>query len=240
MESLIKDAIVEHLARNSLIRSSQHGFTAGRSCLTNLLEYMEELTSLVEEGHSVDMFYLDFSKAFDLVPHRRLLVKLRGLGIQGKVASWMEEWLTDRKQRVVLNGEASDWGDIISGVVQGSVLGPTLFLCFINDLDLAVDMAMAGGGEQRSSILKKFADDTKWGAVVESAEDRDHFQAGLDGLQAWADTWQMQYNVEKCHILHLGKENRRHEYQLGGRTLEASKFEKDVGVIINDDLKPSL
>ena len=87
MESLIKDAIVEHLAKSDLIRSSQHGFTAGRSCLTNLLEYMEELTSLVEEGHSVDMFYLDFSKAFDLVPHRRLLVKLRGLGIQGKVAS---------------------------------------------------------------------------------------------------------------------------------------------------------
>jgi ribonuclease P/MRP protein subunit RPP40 len=240
MESLIKDAIVEHLARNSLIRSSQHGFTAGRSCLTNLLEYMEELTSLVEEGHSVDMFYLDFSKAFDLVPHKRLLVKLRGLGIQGKVASWVEEWLNDRKQRVVLNGEVSDWGDILSGVVQGSVLGPTLFLCFINDLDLAVDMTMAAGGEQRCSIIKKFADDTKWGRVVESAEDRACFQAGLDSLQAWADTWQMQYNVDKCHILHVGKDNMKHEYQLGGRTLEASKWEKDVGVIINDDLKPSL
>ena len=240
MESLIKDAIVEHLAKNSLIRSSQHGFTAGRSCLTNLLEYMEELTSLVEEGHSVDMFYLDFSKAFDLVPHRRLLVKLRGLGIQGKVASWVEEWLSDRKQRVVLNGEVSDWGDILSGVVQGSVLGPTLFLCFINDLDLAVDMTMAAGGEQRGSIIKKFADDTKWGRVVESAEDRACFQAGLDSLQAWADTWQMQYNVDKCHILHVGKNNRRHEYQLGGVTLESSKYEKDVGVIINDDLKPSL
>ena len=86
IESLIKDAIVEHLARNSLIRSSQHGFKAGRSCLTNLLEYMEELTRLVEEGHSVDMFYLNFSKAFDLVPHKRLLVKLRSMGIQGKVA----------------------------------------------------------------------------------------------------------------------------------------------------------
>ena len=240
MESLIKDAIVEHLANNSLIRSSQHGFTAGRSCLTNLLEYMEELTSLIEMGHSVDMFYLDFSKAFDLVPHRRLLVKLRGLGIQGKVASWVEEWLSDRKQRVVLNGEVSDWGDIFSGVVQGSVLGPTLFLCFINDLDLAVDMTMAAGGEQRCSIIKKFADDTKWGTVVESAEDRAYFQAGLDSLQAWADTWQMQYNVDKCHILHVGKDNVKHQYHLGGRIVEASKFEKDVGVLINDDLKPSL
>ena len=189
MESLIKDAIVEHLARNALIRSSQHGFTAGRSCLTNLLEYMEELTRLVEEGHAVDMFYLDFSKAFDLVPHRRLLVKLRGLGIQGKVASWIEKWLSERKQRVVLNGEVSDWGDILSGVVQGSVLGPTLFLCFINDLDLAVDVAMTARGEQNRSTLKKFADDTKWGALVESAEDRGEFQEGLDNLQAWANTW---------------------------------------------------
>ena len=140
-----------------------------------------------------------------------------GLGIQGKVASWIEEWLSDRKQRVVLNGEVSDWGDILSGVVQGSVLGPTLFLCFINDLDLAVDVAMTAKGEQKRSTLKKFADDTKWGAVVESAEDRAEFQEGLDNLQAWADTWQMQYNVDKCHILHVGKNNRGYEYQLGGR-----------------------
>ena len=80
----------------------------------------------------------------------------------------MEEWLSDRKQRVVLNVEVSDWGEILSGVVQGSVLGPILFLCYINDLDLAVDMVMGIGGEERQTILKKFADDTKWGEVVES------------------------------------------------------------------------
>ena len=88
--------------------------------------------------------------------------------------------MSERKQRVVLNGEVSDWGDILSGVVQGSVLGPTLFLCFINDLALAGDVAM------KRSTLKKFADDTKWGAGLESAEDRAKFQEGLDNLQAWA------------------------------------------------------
>ena len=92
------------------------------------------------------------------------------------------------------------------------MLKQTLLLCFINDLDLGVCMTMAAGGEQRCSIIKKFADDTKWGRVVESAEDRACFQNGLDSLQAWADTWQMQYNVDKCHILHVGKDNMGHEF----------------------------
>ena len=105
-----------------------------------------------------------------------------------------------------------------------------------HDLNITLQFTLT----QRCSIIKKFADDTKWGLVVDSAEDRACFQAGLDSLQAWADTWQMQYNVDKCHILHVGKNNRRQEYQLGGRTLEASRWEKDVGVIIHDDLKPSL
>merc|ERR1711888_436186 len=113
---------------------------------------MEELTKLVDEGLPVDMLYLDFSKAFDLVPHRRLMVKMRGLGVKGKVASWVEEWLGDRKQRVVLNGETSEWGDICSGVVQGSVL----FLCFINDLDMVVEMVMGEGKDTKATILKKF------------------------------------------------------------------------------------
>ena len=98
MESLLRDAIVEHLVANKLIRDTQHGFTSGRSCLTNLLEYLETLTKLVDEGHSVDIVYLDFAKAFDKVPTRRLLAKCDGLGIGGKVLAWISEWLSGRKQ----------------------------------------------------------------------------------------------------------------------------------------------
>ena len=164
MESLVRDAIVEHLVKHQLIRSSQHGFPASRPCLTNLLEYMEEL---IDEGNAVDVVYLDFSKAFNLVGHQRLLATVEGLGMKEKVLTWLGEWLSNRQQRVVLNGVASGWKNVLSGVVQDSVLGPVLFLCFINSLDRAVDMVMEIGnirGEDEKkdnssnniSVLKKF------------------------------------------------------------------------------------
>ena len=107
MESIIKDAVMEHLSSNNLIKSTQHGFMPRRSCLTNMLEYLEELTKLVDKGHSVDVVYLDFAKAFDKVPHLRLAQKCEGHGIQGKVLDWIVEWLAGRQQRVVLNGKLS-------------------------------------------------------------------------------------------------------------------------------------
>ena len=211
MEGLLKDAIVDHLVKHKLIRTSQHGFVPGRSCVTNLLEYLDKMTELYDQGHSVDIFYLDFAKAFDKVPHARLLAKLRGHGITGEVATWIEAWLSGRQQRVVLNGSSSDWEDVTSGVPQGSCLGPILFVIFIDDIDTAVNMD--------GLFMSKFADDTKTARVVDTDVEASVLQEDLNGLSAWAKTWQMAFNVDKCKVIHVGRNNAGRDYFMDGKKL---------------------
>jgi ribonuclease P/MRP protein subunit RPP40 len=122
----------------------------------------------------------------------------------------------------------SSWRDVLSGIPQGSVLGPILFLIYINNIDDA------------SSVIKKFADDTKVVRVVETEEDRQAFQAGLDNLEKWSMDWQMLFNVSKCHILHMGQRNQGFKYTMDGNELAKITEEKDVGVMVSTDLKPSI
>ena len=138
-------------------------------------------------------------------PHRRLILNCKGLDIRGNVLDWITDWLSDRSQRVVLNGQASGWGHVLSGVPQGSVLGPTLFLIFINDLDVAVEITGA--------LVKKFADDTKCYMVVETEEDRNRFQNRLTNLENWSSEFQMMFNMDKCHVIHVGKQNKQFKYR---------------------------
>ena len=230
LESIIKDRVTEHLYDNILIKSSQHGFTKNKSCLTNLLEFMEKVTKEYDSGNALDIVYLDFAKAFDKVPHSKLIDKLKSFGIQGQILHWINNWISDRKQRVVLNGEFSEWIRVLSGVPQGSVLGPLLFIIFIDDIDIA-----AGD----ISILNKFADDTKLGQVMCSEEDKEKLQSSLDALCSWADTWDMKFNVSKCKILHVGKNNPRYNFFMNGAQLSESEEEKDLGVLVNKSLKPT-
>ena len=219
LESLLKDDIMQHLTRNKLLKNSQHGFMAGKSCTTNLLEFMEKITSAADKGKSVDIVYLDFAKAFDKVPTERLIRKLDAHGIGGRVKNWIAAWLRDRRQRVTVNGKKSGWQRVLSGVPQGSVLGPVLFLIFINDLD---QMAT------ENQIIRKFADDTKIGQVIEGPESARELQDTLDRLCQWAVDWGMAFNVAKCHVMHEDKNNPRYQYHMLGEALETTKEERDL------------
>ena len=225
LESILRDYIVDHLDKHNLIGDSQHGFRKGRSCLTNLLLFMDDITQYVDKGYPVDIIYLDFAKAFDKVPHYRLIQKLKAHGINGQVKSWIESWLRDREQRVHINGKYSEWKKVSSGVPQGSVLGPILFTLFINDIDNNV----------KSKILK-FADDTKLYRMIRNEEDSKTLQCDIDRLYNWSLEWQMEFNVDKCKVMHIGRNNTRHNYSMNGKFLLTTEYEKDLGVIIENNL----
>jgi hypothetical protein len=226
LESIIKDNIVNHLEKFNLIRDSQHGFRKGRSCLTNLLDFMETVTQYLDVGQPVDLVYLDFAKAFDKVPFVRLFKKLESHGIGGKILEWVIQWLNCRRQRVSVNKTFSEWDEVTSGVPQGSVLGPILFLIYINDIDLGL-----------ISKLSKFADDSKLCKNIRLDSDRDDLQQDLDKLSDWSQQWQMQFNVEKCSVIHLGHKNKEFNYKLGVSDLKKSVNERDLGVIVDSSMK---
>ena len=150
VEKILRDTVIHHMTTNNLFSSAQHGFIKGKFCTTQLSEFLEDVSQALDEGEDVDVIYLDFKKAFDKVPHRRLLAKLQSYGIQGKVLDWIQEFLTERKQRVVINGSESEWSDVTSGIPLGSVIEPTLFLVYINDMPDVIDV-----------LIKLFADDAK-------------------------------------------------------------------------------
>ena len=226
MESVIRDAIVNHLETNKLIADTQHGFRNGRSCLTNLLSYLELITKNIDEGNIVDAVYLDFAKAFDKVPHQRLLLKLKNHGISGNILQWISSWLYNRRQCVQLKGSKSEWLWVSSGVPQGSVLGPVLFLIFINDF-----------GKDINGTVLKFADDSKLFGKANSVADCKRIQDDLDKLKQWSDIWQMQFNVDKCKAIHFGAHNTKFTYNIDGIPLENTETERDLGIIVSDTLK---
>ena len=229
MERVVKEELMNHVESKNLLCDAQHGFRAKRSPQTNLVEFLNETTKWMDQGKSFDILYLDFAKAFDKVCHKRLILKLEAAGIEGKVLEWLKDWLKGRKQRVRIDGEFSEWIEVLSSVVQGSVLGGTLFDIYINDIHEVV----------LDALIRMFADDTKVALKMESDDDRKKLQQIIDNLTEWADKWAMDFNTAKCKILHVGRDNPKYDFYMKGTKIKDDDEEKDLGVWVDATMKPT-
>lgn len=228
LEHIIHSHVMKHLERNNILCDNQHGFRAKHSTETQLILTMNDLTKSIDEGKTIHMAILDFAKAFDKVPHRRLLYKLSHYGIRGKLHNWMEHFLTERTQRVVCDGVASEACEVVSGVPQGTVTGPLLFLLFINDLPADL-----------RGISRLFADDCLAYTIGEDYQQMQALQVDLNQLEIWQDKWGMSFNATKCFIMKIS--NKRHppdnHYTFCGKQLIEVKSHPYLGVEIDNKLR---
>lgn len=226
MERILKRALHLHFENLNIISSAQHGFRRAHSCTSNLLVAREKWAKLLDAGKRLDVVFVDFSKAFDKVPHERLLFKLQGTGVSGNVLSWIADFLAGRTMRVKVNEAYSAPVLMTSGVPQGSVLGPELFKIFINDLpsELQLDCLI-------------YADDLKLWMEVSCLEDADRLQTSLDMLHEWSTKWRLPINREKCSVLSIGAPEPFGAYHIGGVLLRTTILEKDLGVLVSHDLR---
>lgn len=229
LEHIVSSSIMRHMDHHSVLTDAQHGFRKRRSCETQLILTLQDLAHTTDNKGQTDVILLDFSKAFDKVSHLRLLYKLEHYGVRGNLHTWIGSFLKNRTQHVNLDGITSDTAPVQSGVPQGSVLGPLLFLLFINDLPNYVS---------ENSITRLFADDSLLYRSIKSAEDAQELQKDLDGLQRWEKDWLMEFHPGKCQVLHITNKRMpiRHLYTIHGQTLQEVDSAKYLGITLHKSL----
>lgn len=223
MERIVKLQLIDYLLNNNLITRHQHGFLSKRSTVTNLIEASHDWVLAVSDRKAVDVVYVDFSRAFDSIVFSKLLIKLQQYGIAGKLLSWISAFLHNRTQCVVLENCFSSICDVLSGVPQGSVLGPLLFLIFVNDV------TSVSVGE---TALKLYADDVKLYSVIENNSSSVSLQQSLDLLTEWSHKWQLSINANKCSVFSISNPpyNSSRSYHISGTTLSAKSSVSDLGI----------
>jgi hypothetical protein len=231
LEHIIHSNIITFLDENGILNDAQHGFRKRRSCESQLILTINDLAKGLDAGSQIDAILLDFSKAFDKVPHRRLMAKLHHYGIRGTTHAWIQDFLKDRTQQVVLEGEVSAVAPVTSGVPQGTVLGPLLFLVYINDLPDCV-----------TATTRLFADDSLVYRTIKTPDDCRKLQEDLDRLQEWENKWQMSFNPDKCEVLTITNKRKpiQAAYNIHGVQLKLVETAKYLGLNINCHLSWNL
>jgi len=228
LEHIVSSNVMSHLEAHNILTDAQHGFRRRRSCETQLILTVQDLAQGIEDKQQIDVILLDFSKAFDKVPHRRLLHKLDYYGVRGRNHQWIAHFLHCREQTVALEGASSPSAPVTSGVPQGTVLGPLLFLVYINDLPTNVTHSNA----------RLFADDCIVYKIIRTQEDAAKLQEDLNRLQDWERTWMMQFHPDKCQLLRIT--NKRNviqaDYQIHDQSLSQADEAKYLGVKIQNKL----
>ena len=190
------------------------------------MEALDFITRAFDAGIDIDIIFLDFAKAFDSVSLLKLCEKLYGYGFRSFMLEWCKAFLSNRKQRVVLGDFISEWKQVTSGVPQGSVLGPLLFVVYINDLMTNV-----------LNVLKLFADDTKIMSKIVDDSSCNALQDDLNKLANWSNEWSIKFNEDKCKVMHIGKSNPHFDYKMNDHILQKTEIERDLGVLISNDLE---
>lgn len=212
---------------DNILHNRQHGFRKGMSCDTQLCSTYHDIAKAHDQSQDTHAIVLDFKKAFDKVPHSLLLLKLRRIPeVNQQIINWIQDFITNRKQRVVIKGSCSTELPVTSGVPQGSVLGPTLFLVYINDLPSCVNCCVS-----------LYADDTLLYQRVNSEADAADFQVNIDAVYNWSQQWKMPFNESKCHAISFGCQTGLPSYKLGSTPVQWTEETKYLGVTMQSNLK---
>ena len=238
-ERIVRKNLVEYLEKNNLFSSKQHGFRKGRSCLTQLLQHMDYLLENFLDNSETDVIYLDYAKAFDKVDHSILLNKIKAYGISGKLYEWIKQFLCGRTQTVVVDGKKSMSMPVISGVPQGTVLGPILFLLYVNDMDMNI----------KHSKINSFADDTRISKRISTMDDCSLLQEDLEYVIEWSKENNMMLHEDKFELLSYRTPASKTTAEAlpfmaevnsyttsNGTTLERSSLVRDLGVNMSEEL----
>ena len=220
---------MSHFDKFDVLDDAQHGFRKKRSCVSQLATTLDDFANSLKNHQQTDAILLDFSKAFDKVDHEGLLSKLEHLGIRNSLLQWIRAFLIGRKQRVVVEGVESQPGDVLSGVPQGTVLGPLFFLVYINDI---------AQGLSEGTKLRLFADDSLLYRIIKSPRDVEILQKDLETPQNWEKKWKMEFHPGKCQ--HLRITNKKNPipstYKIHDTPISETDSAKYLGVVIDSKL----